>query len=146
MGAAETHRVRPLTSLLALRSAGSVDAVLAQVRGTGWHVITRTHDDRVVLGPGGLMVIAERNGGRIRDAWADEARGRAQALERMTGRPVDALVVIARHVEWREPRPFRGATLMPVAALADHLASRPRTIAPADIDVLRGRMQRALAV
>ena len=146
VGLAETHCVRPLTNIFALRGDGSVDSVLTEIRVAGWHVITRTRDDCVVLGPGGLVVIAERTGGRIRDEWADDARGQAQVVERMTGRPVEALVVLQRHVEWREPRPFRGATLMPVSALAEHLTSRPRTIAPADIDVLRGRMQRALAI
>ena len=138
--------MRPLTSLFALRADGTVDSVLTEIRVAGWHVVTRTRDDCVVLGPGGLVVIAERAGGRIRDEWADDARGQAQVVERMTGRPAEALVVLQRHVEWREPRPFRGTTLMPVSALADHLMSRPRTIAPADIDVLHGRMQQALAI
>ena len=138
--------MRPLTSLFALRGDGSVDSVLTEVRVAGWHVITKTRDDCVVLGPGGLVVIAERPGGRIRDEWADDARGQAQVVERMTGRPVEALVVLQRHVEWHEPRPFRGATLMPVSALATYLTSRPRAIAPADIDVLRSRMQHALAI
>ncbi len=138
--------MRPLTSLFALRSDGSVDSVLSEIRVAGWCVITRTSDHCVVLGPGGLVVIAERHGGRIRDEWADDARGQAQVVERMTGRQVDALVVLARPVEWHEPRPFRGATLMPVGALADNLTSRPRTIAPADIDMLRSRMQHALAI
>ena len=133
VGVAETHCVRPLTNIFALRGDDSVDSVLTEVRVAGWHVITRTRDDCVVLEVSGHVPGAVD-------------RGQAQVVERMTGRPVEALVVLARHVEWREPRPFRGATLMPVSALAEHLTSRPRTIAPADIDVLRGRMQRALAI
>jgi hypothetical protein len=139
--------VRPLTSLFALRPDGSVDTLLHEVRLAGWHEVTRGRSDRVLVGPGGLVVVAERLGaGRIRPEWGDEARAHAQALERMTGRPVDALVVLTRHVEWTEPRPLRGATLLPVSALADHLTGRPRLLAPGDIDALHARLQQALAV
>ncbi|MGZ6697481.1 MAG: hypothetical protein ACXVFL_17805 [Solirubrobacteraceae bacterium] len=144
---ADTRSVRPLSSLFALRGDGSVDTVLHEIRVAGWHAVSRSHGDRVLIGPGGLIAVAERGGAaRLRDEWADEARALAAATARMTGRDVDALVVLTRHVEWRDPRPFRGATVLPVAVLADFLTGRPRKLSPADIDALRGRMQRALAV
>lgn len=139
--------MRPLTSIFALRTDGSVDSVLNEIRVAGWHEVKRTRDDRVVIGPGGLLVLAERGGsGRIRDEWADEARAQAQAIERMTARSVDALVVLTRHVDWRDARPFRGTTLVPVATLAEHLTGRPRVLAPMDIEALRNRMRHALAI
>ena len=139
--------MRPLASLFALRSDHSVDGALAAVRAAGWREVSRTRGDRVVVGPGGLVVVAERGGsGRIREEWADEARAHAQALERMTGRSVAAVVVLARHVDWQEPRPLRGATLVPAAGLAAHLAGLPRTLAPVDVEVLATRLQHARAV
>jgi hypothetical protein len=126
------------------RGDGGLDGALAEVRVAGWHQISRGRAERVVLGPGGLLVLVERHG-RVRDEWADEARVHAQVIERMTDRPVGLLVVLSRS-DWTGARPFRGATLLPVSGLADHLAGLPRLLAPADIDVLRARMQRALAV
>jgi hypothetical protein len=132
-------------------SEASIEAVLASMGPSGWHLLRRprlgaARLDHLVLGPGGVFLVVLRGGGgRVRPEWADEARALAAMVSRLTRRAVTPLVVLERAAEWSDARRFHGVDVVPVSGLARHLVASGHVLPPDEIAALRDALRVALA-
>ena len=129
----------------------SIEAVLADLRPTGWHLLRRprlgaAHLDHVVIGPGGVFLVLVRTGGAsLRPEWADEARALATMVARLTRCAVTPLVVLVRTADWDDARRFHGVDVVPVSGLARYLVASGDALPPTQIETLREALRIALA-
>jgi hypothetical protein len=132
----------------------SVGEVLAQLEGSGWHVLhdvvigARGNIDHVVVGCGGVFTIETKShAGNVRVArpMLSQAYAQAKLLERVTGEAVTPLLVFSRANLPPKARRRRGVTVLPAGALVRHLERQPQALAPARAAALHRHLGAALA-
>ena len=128
-----------------------VEAVLDDLRPSGWHLLHRpgigsAHLGHVVVGPGGVFLVLIRSGGAsLRPEWADEARAQATMVARLTRHAVMPLVVLQRAADWNGARRFHGVDVVPVSGLRGHLEAGAEALGPTEVAELRAALRIALA-
>jgi Nuclease-related domain len=144
-----TRRLVVITGLAPVEV--SVEAVLDDLRPSGWHLLRRPRIgaarlDHVVLGPGGVFLVLVRSGaGSLRPEWADEARALARMVARLARHAVTPLVVLQRAADWDGARRFHGVDVVPVGGLGRHLEARGDVLGPTELAELREALRLALA-
>ena len=144
-----TRRLVVITGLGPVQA--SVEAVLDDLRPSGWHLLRRPRIgaarlDHVVVGPGGVFLVLVRSGGAsLRPEWADEARALATMVARLTRHAVTPLVVLQRAADWDDARRFHGVDVVPVSGLGRHLEAGGDVLGSAEVAELREALRIALA-
>jgi len=132
-----------------------VGALLDELTGAGWRVI---HDvslghgnvDHVAVGPAGLFTLETKSHpgpvrvAQIHGATFRQAQTQREALERITGERVEALVIYSR--AWVD-KPLvrrRGVRVLPARMLLGYLARRRATLTPEEVDKAHRRVVSAL--
>jgi hypothetical protein len=129
---------------------------LIQGLGDGWFVLHdldtgRGNIDHVVVGPGGLFTIETKShGGRIRVDRIDrkmfgQAYAQRKWLERVTGRPVEALLVFSAGYLDRAPARRHGVLVLPARMLAKHLTGRKHVLRQTEAAAIHRRLEAATA-
>ncbi|HEY8303002.1 MAG TPA: nuclease-related domain-containing protein [Solirubrobacteraceae bacterium] len=133
-----------------------VGALLEALRGEAWKVI---HDasfghgdiDHIVLGPPGLFTVETKSHpGPVRvraihGAVLRQAQEEREALERVTGERVEALLVFSRAWVDKPLARRRGVRVIPARMLSGYLERHARTLAPEQVENARRRVVEALA-
>jgi hypothetical protein len=130
-----------------------VGAVLESL--DGWRVLHdvslgRGNIDHVLIGPGGIFAVETKSHpGRIRadrvdDAMLRQAYAELKLLERVTQRPVDALLVFSRAYLTPAVSRRRGVVILPARMLAGHLQRRPAVLAEGEVERTHALLQSAL--
>jgi nuclease-like protein len=117
-----------------------VGRVLEELEADGWLTLHdvdtgRGNIDTIVVGPGGLFTVeVKSHGGRLHPercnpAWLSQAYGQGKWLERITGRPVTALLVFSRaYLVGKPVSRQRGVVVLPARMLAGHLRRRAQVL------------------
>jgi hypothetical protein len=128
---------------------------LLQGLGDGWFALHdldtgRGNIDHVVVGPGGVFTIETKSHrGRIRvdridREWLGQAYAQRKWLERVTGRPVEALLVFSAGYLDRAPARRRGVLVLPGRMLEKHLTGRKHVLSQADAAAIQRRLEAAV--
>jgi hypothetical protein len=111
----------------------------------------RGNIDHLVVGPGGLFTIETKShGGRIRVDRIDrkmfgQAYAQRKWLERVTGRPVEALLVFSAGYLDRAPARRHGVLVLPARMLAKHLTGRKHVLRQTEAAAIHRRLEAATA-
>lgn len=153
-----SHYVLPLVERhdRGARGEEEVGAVLDQMRGRGWRVIHdaslgRGNVDHILIGPPGIFTVETKSHPgpvrvrRVHGATLNQALAQRRAIERVTGMPVQPLIVYSRAWVDRPASRRRGVRLLPARMLAGHLARLEPTISTEDAARAHRLIARALA-
>ena len=136
------------------RAEEHVGALLAQLSGD-WYVL---HDaslghgnvDHVLIGPAGVFTLETKSHpgpvrvGRLHGATLRQAQAQRKAIEMLTGLSVEPLLVYSRAWVDRPLARRKGVRVVPARMLLAHLARRPETLSPQQIEQARRRLVAAL--
>jgi Nuclease-related domain len=127
-----------------------VGELLESLTADGWRVMhdvrvgQRGNIDHLVLGPGGVFTVETKSThGRLHPSMLKQAYAQKKLVERITQRPAHALLVFS--TAKLRPSTRRGVGVMAAGDLAAHLAQRPVSLAPAEVDRLATTLRAALA-
>jgi hypothetical protein len=121
----------------------------------GWRPIHdvslgRGNIDHVLIGPGGLFTIETKSHrgrlavARIDPAMLKQAYAQRKLVERITGMPVEALLVFSNAYLDRPVSRQRGVLVLPARMLAGHLERRDRKLGDSEVERLHARLLAAL--
>ncbi len=138
-----------------MRGEQRVGAILDALHRDGWRVIHgaslgRGDVDHIAIGPPGIFTVETKShGGRIAvdrldDRWLRQAYAQRKAIERVTGMPVESLLVFSRAFLSRGKSRQRGVLVMTSRFLAQHLRSQPRTLSDEQVRSVHARLAAAL--
>jgi hypothetical protein len=147
--------------LVARREQGAlaeeqVGALLDALVAAGWRVI---HDvrlgsgnvDHILVGPPGVFTVetksraAEVNVRRVHPDTLRQARAQAHRVARITGVPVEPLVVFSRAWVDRPLRRRRGVRIVPARMVLAYLTRQDATLAPEQVDAIGRQLIAAAA-
>jgi len=123
--------------------------------GDGWlalHDISlgRGNVDHVLIGPAGIFTIETKSQrgrvrtGSIRPEWLKQAYAESKLIERVTGRPVEPLLVFSEAYLDRAVSRRKGVLVLPARMLVKNLASRPSQLSREQVAQLHHRLASAL--
>jgi len=121
----------------------------------GWRPIHdvslgRGNIDHVLIGPGGLFTIETKSHrgrlavARLDPAMLKQAYAQRKLVERITGMPVEALLVFSNAYLDRPVSRQRGVLVLPARMLAGHLERRERKLGDSEVESLHARLVAAL--
>ncbi len=132
-----------------------VGSLLAQLPADEWRVI---HDasfghgniDHIAIGPAGVFAIETKSHpgpvrvSRVHGATIRQVQAQRDALERVTGMPVAALLVYSRAWVDRPGARRKGVRVLPARMLVRHVRASAKTMSRGDVERARERVERAL--
>ncbi|HEY4426848.1 MAG TPA: nuclease-related domain-containing protein [Solirubrobacteraceae bacterium] len=132
-----------------------VGALLEELAGTGWQVIHdatlgRGNVDHILIGPAGVFTVETKSHpgpvrvGRVHGATLSQAQAQRRSMERVTGVPVEPLIVYSRAWVDRPLARRKGVRVVPARMLLGYLAKLPRRLEAQDIEQARARVSQAL--
>jgi len=132
-----------------------VGGLLDGLAGDGWRVIHdasfgRGNIDHVLIGPAGLFTVETKSHpgpvlvGRIHGQTIRQVHAQRKAVERVTGVPVEPLLVFSRAWVDRPGARRKGVRVLPARMLLGYLAKRRPTLSRAEIEGAQGQLARAL--
>jgi hypothetical protein len=135
----------------------TVGAILESLRDDAWlalHDVSlgRGNVDHVIVGPAGLFTIETKSHrGRISVAsldprWLKQAYAQSKLIERVSGLPVEALLVFSHAYLDRAPHRRRGVMVLPARMLRGHLARRPARLSGAEVERVHAQLCAAVDV
>ena len=134
-----------------------VGAILDDLGPAGWltlHDVAlgRGNIDHIAIGPAGIFTIetkshrGPRRADRVADAWLSQAYAQRKLVERITGEPVEPLLVFSHaYLIGRAVSRRRGVVILPARLLPGHLARRPARLDAGEVRSLHARLAAALA-
>ncbi len=153
---------RRCTTEVARRERGAeaeerVGAIIDGLAADGWlslHDVTageRGNIDHVIVGPAGVFTVETKSHrgrigiDRIDRAWLAQAYAQRMAIERITGRRVEALLVFSdAYLIGKAVARTRGVLVLPARMLPGHLARRAPSLSADEVQALHGRLAQAL--
>jgi hypothetical protein len=128
-----------------------VGGLLEGLVSDGWSVL---HDasfghgdvDHILIGPPGVFTVETKSHPgpisvrQIHGATLDQARSQQRSLERITGEPVEPLIVYSRAWVDRPLSPRKGVRVVPARLLLSYLERRPATLSADEIERARRRV------
>jgi hypothetical protein len=132
-----------------------VGDLLDSLEGDGWHVIHdaslgRGNVDHILMGPAGVFTVETKSHpgpikvGRVHGATLSQAQAQRKAIERVTGIPVEALIVFSRAWVDKPLARRKGVRVTPARMLPGYLERRPTTLTQAQVQQARARVAGAL--
>ena len=132
-----------------------VGDLLDSLEGDGWHVIHdaslgRGNVDHILMGPAGVFTVETKSHpgpikvGRVHGATLSQAQAQRKAIERVTGIPVEALIVFSRAWVDKPLARRKGVRVTPARMLPGYLERRPTTLTQAQVEQARARVADAL--
>jgi hypothetical protein len=133
-----------------------VGRILEELADEGWRVLHDVQSDRgnidhLLVGPAGILTVeTKRRQGRVNVAalderWLRQAYAQRKRIERITGQPVDALLVFSDAYLDRPVSRQRGVCVLPARMLRGHLARRTARLTPEEVESTFGRLARVLS-
>lgn len=148
-----THFVLPLVDRHERGATGEeqVGSLLETLVGEGWSVI---HDasfghgdvDHILIGPPGLFTVETKSHPgpitvrAIHGGTLEQARSEQRAIERITGEPVEPLIVYSRAWVDRPLARRKGVRIVPARLLLSFLERKPATLSAEEIERARRRV------
>jgi Nuclease-related domain len=132
-----------------------VGGLLDGLAGDGWHVIHdaslgRGNVDHILIGPAGVFTVETKSHpgpikvARVHGATLSQALAQRKAITRVTGVPVEPLVVFSRAWVDKPLARRKGVRVTPARMLAGYLERRPVTLTPEQVEQARERVVTAL--
>jgi hypothetical protein len=152
-----SHSVLPLVERHERGATGEeqVGSMLETLASEGWSVI---HDasfghgnvDHILIGPAGVFTVETKSHPgpitvrSIHGATLEQARSEQRAIERITGEPVESLVVYSRAWVDRPLARRKGVRILPARMLLSYMERRSQTLSADEIERARRRVLSAL--
>jgi hypothetical protein len=132
-----------------------VGGVLDGLAGEGWHVIHdaslgRGNVDHILIGPAGVFTVETKSHpgpikvARVHGATLSQAQAQRKAIARVTGIPVEPLIVFSRAWVDKPLARRKGVRVTPARMLAGYLQRRPATLTQEQVEQTRARVVAAL--
>jgi hypothetical protein len=132
-----------------------VGDLLDGLAGEGWHVIHdaslgRGNVDHILMGPAGVFTVETKSHpgpikvGRVHGATLSQAQAQRKAIARVTGVPVEPLIVFSRAWVDKPLARRKGVRVTPARMLSGYLERRPVTLTQAQVEQARARVAAAL--
>jgi Nuclease-related domain len=128
-----------------------VGGLLDGLAGDGWYVIHdaslgRGNVDHILIGPAGVFTVETKSHpgpirvARVHGATLSQAQAQRKAIARVTGVPVEALIVFSRAWVDKPLARRKGVRITPARMLAGYLQRRPTTLTPEQVEQARGQV------
>jgi hypothetical protein len=132
-----------------------VGALLDGLELRGWHAIHdvslgRGNVDHIAIGPGGVFTVETKSHpgpvqvGRVHGAVLGQAQAQRRAIERVTEKHVEPLLVYSRAWVDRPLSRRKGVRVMPARMLASYLDRQPQRLEAQEIEAARERIAQAV--
>lgn len=132
-----------------------VGGLLETLSDDGWAVIHdatlgRGNVDHILIGPAGVFTVETKSHpgpvrvGRVHGATLSQAQAQRRAIEQVTGREVEPLIVYSRAWVDRPMARRKGVRIVPARMLLGYLAKRPQRLSPREIERARELVAEAL--
>jgi len=132
-----------------------VGGLLDGLAGEHWHVIHdaslgRGNVDHILIGPAGIFTVETKSHpgpikvARIHGATLSQAQAQRKAIERVTGVPVEPLLVFSRAWVDKPLARRKGVRVTPARMLAGYLERRPATLTQEQVEQARRQVAAAL--
>jgi hypothetical protein len=152
-----THYILPMVERRDVGASAEeqVGGLLDGFCGGRWLVVHdasvgRGNVDHIVIGPPGVFTVETKSHpgpvrvGRVHGATLEQARAQQRAIERLSGREVEPLIVYSRAWVDRPLARRKGVRLLPSRMLLSYLAKCPAKLSPSDIEAVYARLTEAL--